>query len=222
LAGTIFGKDAVFEGRDKLLALLKSKNTTDAFTLDMIRTFFNVSKIAHNSGVDLSSVDTLGAKISISGGTGGFGGVSADAVLNLTSGEFSYYGSLEGGLVIGATATLVGGISMLKNMPSNNGYSGTFKSFGVMGGDVIGVNVEHFTGGVHKNQTYDDVPDGTFVGVGGAVPEPNIGVYGSMSYSIEILNVNAAGYSPISEFPNPIAILKDIGDVLEHDILKIP
>jgi hypothetical protein len=107
-------------------------------------------------------------------------------------------------------------------MPSNNGYLGTAKNLGVMGGDAIGINAEKFWGGVHRFQDSNDVPDGSFFGVGGSVPEPNIGFYGSLSYAYEILQVDQTGYQWFRFQPGIMDIFSDIGEVLWHDIFRLP
>jgi hypothetical protein len=217
-----FGRKAVFENRNKLLEFLLSKNTTDPITLEIVRSLFNVAYGAHSLGADFQGIDALGARVAISGGSAGFGSFSIDAVLNITAGEFSVFGAPEGGFVIGATATLVGGITLYKNLPSNEGLRGTSKAVGLMGGDLVGINVEKSWGGVHYFEDASDVFDGSFLGVGGSVPEPNIGLYGSLSYSFETLRVDKAGYEWFPRFPGPIDIMSDIGEVLWQYILKIP
>jgi RHS repeat-associated protein len=215
-----FGSKAVFENRKKLLEFLLSKNTTDSITLEIVRSLFNVAYGAHNHGADFQGIDALGSRVAISGGGAGFGGFSIDTVLNLTSGEFSVFGAPEGGFVIGGTATLVGGITLYKNLPTNEGFRGTSKGVGLMGGDLAGINVEKSWGGIHYFEDASDVFNGSFLGVGGSVPEPNIGLYGSLSYSFEALRVDKAGYEWFPRFPGPIDIISDVGEVLWHDILK--
>jgi RHS repeat-associated protein len=217
-----FSEKAVFRGRENLLEFLLSKNTADAITLEIVRSLFNAAYGAHSLGADFQDIDALGARVSLSGGGAGFVGGTIDAILNLTSGEMSIFASPEGGFVLGATATLVGGIVSIKNMPSNAGYRGTAKAVGLMGGDIIGANAEKFWGGVHVFQDSSDVLNGSFVGTGGAVPFPNIGLYGSMSYAFEALSVDKAGYNWLPDFPGPVNVLSDLGEVLWHDILGQP
>jgi hypothetical protein len=217
-----FGENAVFQDRKKLIALLLSENTTDLITLEIIRSLFKAAYGAHSLGADFQNIDAIGARVSVSGGGAGFAGGTLDAILNLTSGEFSIFVSPEGGFVIGATTTLIGGIVLLKNLPSNNDYKGTAKAIGLMGGDVIGLNAEKFWGGIHKFQDSTDVLDGSFFGMGGAVPIPNIGLYGSMSYAFEVLSIDEASYNWASDFPGIIDVLSDLGEVLWHDIFGIP
>ena len=149
-----FGKDGVFYERENLLKFLLSENTTDPITLEIVRSFFNVAHDAYSLGADFQSIDALGARVSLSYGGVGFISGTFDAILNITSGEFSLFGSPEGGIVLGATGTLVGGITLLKNLPSNSGYQGTAKAVGLMGGDVIGLNAEMFWGGVPQTSKF--------------------------------------------------------------------
>jgi hypothetical protein len=199
---------------------LISENTTDPITLEIIRSLFTTTNTAYNAGFDFSGIDALGARISFTSGGVGVVGVSGDVVLNLTSGEFSGFISPEGGILIGEGAITVGGITLLKEIPSNNAYRGTFKSVGAIWGEIAGLNVEGFKGGVHRFQDSNSVPSGIFVGVGGAVP--TIGVYGSLSYSFEILTVDQNGYHWLSDFPGPLDVLADIGEVIWNDLLGLP
>lgn len=186
---------------------------------------FNASYGVYGGGLDFSKLDAIGVRISGSGG-GGFAGGGADAILNITSGEFSVFGSVEGGFIAGASVTVVGGMTLITNMPTNSGYRGTAKAVGGMGGDVIGVNIEGFSGGEHYFQDSSDVAHGLFVGVGGTIHPPNAGIYGSLSYAVEILNVNQAGYRFFQNYPGPIEAIYDaavdVGEILWHDILNIP
>jgi RHS repeat-associated protein len=215
-----FGEEGVYYGRDKLRAFLLSKNTTDPLTLEIIRKLFNSSYDTHSVGLDFSMLDALGARFSLTGGIGGFGGGSVDIVLNLNSGEFSVFGSPEGGLAIGETATIVGGITLYKYCPSNDDFRGTAKSVGVMGGNIVGINIEKNWGGVHRFQSSSEVMDGSFIGVGGAVP--GVSVYGSLSFAFEGLRVDQVGYHWFPYVPGPIDILSDLGEVIWNDILHLP
>ncbi len=205
-----FGDGSVFQGRDKLLEFLLSENTTDLITLGIVRLLFNVSSGVYGRGLDFSNIDAIGVRISGSGGGGGFTGGGADAILNITSGEFSIFGSVEGGFIAGDSVTVVGGMTLITKMPTNSGYRGTAKAVGGMGGDVIGVNIEGFSGGEHYFQDSSDVAHGLFVGVGGTIHPPNAGIYGSLSYAVEILNVNRAGYRFFPNYPGPIEAIYDV------------
>jgi RHS repeat-associated protein len=198
-----FGDDAVFHGREKLLKFLLSENISDLLSLELIKSLFNTAYGAFCVGADFSDTDALGARFSLSGSGVVFGSGTVDAILNLTSGEISVFGALEGGLVAGATATLVGGITFIKNLPTNAGYRGVTKNIGLMGGDTIGLNAEKFSG---------DTLNGGFVGAGGAVPVPNIGGYWSMSYAVEVLTVDCTGYEWFPYVPGPIEAVGCIRD----------
>ena len=215
-----FEKKAVFEKRTKLLGFLLSKNTTDPITLGIVRSLFNVAYAAHGVGVDFSGVDALGARVTVSGGTGGVGGISGDVMLNLSSGEFSGFISPEGGILIGEGITIVGGITMYSNMPTNEGFRETSKAVGILGGDIIGINAEESWGGVTQYPQGSDAFDGTFIGVGGA--SPGVGVYGSLAYAIEVLRVDNLGYHWVPNPPTLLDALSNIGGVLWNDILHLP
>ena len=207
-----FGPSGVFKNRKELEKLLRG-NATDPITLKIIWAFFEV---AGASGLDFSDIDALGAKINLSGGFIGFGGGALEVILNLRSGEFSVYGSLEGGVALGETITFVGGITMFKRLPSNNDYQGVAKAVGIMGGDIIGLNVEGFAGGIHQFQSPHDVMEGGFVGIGGAVP--GVAVTGSLSYAWELLRVDSAGYSAFLNRPTLHDIFYETGEVLQNDV----
>lgn len=195
-----FGRKAVFENRDKLLEFLLSKNTTDPITLDIVRSLFNVAYAAHGVGVDFSGVDALGSRVTLSGGAVGVIGISGDVMLNLSSGEFSGFVSPEGGILIGEGITLVGGITLFSNMPTNEGFRETSKAVGIMGGDILGINAEESWGTVTQYPQGSDAFDGTFIGIGGA--SPGLGVYGSLAYAIEALRVDSQGYHWVPKLPS--------------------
>jgi hypothetical protein len=215
-----FGEDAVFYGRDKLMAFLLSENTTDPITLELIRALFEVSFAAHSAGLVFSTIDALGARVTIAIPTVAYGGLSFDIVLNLTSGEFSVFGSPEIGIAIGEGAAVVGGVTLYRYCPSNDYFRGTAKSVGIIGGAVIGVNVEKTWGGVHQFQDPSDVLDGGFIGVGPAVP--GVAIFGSLSFAFEGLRVDQAGYHKWPYVPPLIDVLSDVGEVIWNDILHLP
>jgi hypothetical protein len=129
------------------------------------------------------------------------------------------FGSPEGGIAIGATATLVGGVTLYRYCPSNDDFRGTAKSVGVMGGDVIGLNVEKNWGGVHQYQSPGEVMGGGFIGVGPAVP--GVALYGSLSYAFEGLRVDQAGYQWFPYVPPLIDVMSDLGEVIWNDIFHL-
>ena len=141
-------------------------------------------------------------------------------MLNLSSGEFSGFISPEGGILIGEGITIVGGITMYSNMPTNEGFRETSKALGILGGDIIGINAEESWGGVTQYPQGSDAFDGTFIGIGGA--SPGLGIYGSLAYAIEVLRVDSQGYHWVPNPPTLIDALSNIGGVLWNDILNLP
>jgi hypothetical protein len=176
-----FGDGAIFAGRDALLAFLRSEDTTSLIILDIVRQFFEDAYVAHKAGVDFRDIDALGSRFVLSGGSTGFVSGSVDVVFNLTSGELSFFGSPEVGFIIGGGAQLVGGMTLLKRLPSNEAFRGTFMAVGVVGGDVLGLNVEAFWSSPLSDQfNAFDKSHGAFFGAGPAV---DLGMYGSISYT---------------------------------------
>jgi RHS repeat-associated protein len=141
-----FGKRSVFEKREKLLLFLTSKNTTDPVTLEIIRELFETAHSAFELGFDFSNVDAIGMRVTYSQGAGGFGSFTGDAILNLTSGEFSVFGSLEGGVLLGESIALTSGVTVYTNMPSNDDFRGVSKNLGIAGGDIVGLTAEESWG----------------------------------------------------------------------------
>lgn len=85
---------------------------------------------------------------------------------------------------------------------------------------VIGLNGELNWGGVHRFQDPNDVFRGTFVGT--ATTSPSLGIYGSLSYSVEVLNINVGGAQWLPRFPTLVDALVDVGNVLWNDIFHLP
>jgi RHS repeat-associated protein len=216
-----FGKGAVFENRDKLLQFLISDKTTDPNMLYLVAQFLNPAEIAHRVGMSFENIDALGARIAFSYGAAGFAGLNGDAVLNLSSGEFSIFLSPEGGFIIGESATVISGITLIKNLPSNDAYRGTFEAVGIVGGHIVGLNAEFFWGAPLSDQfnAFDNAHGG-FIGAGPAIP--GLGGYGSMSYSWEVYRENAQGSHIVPHRPNPLDVVKDVGWAVIHDILLHP
>lgn len=123
-------------------------------------------------------------------------------MLNLSSGEFSGFISPEGGILISEGITIVGGITMYSNMPTNEGFPETSKALGILGGYIIGINAEESWGGVTQYPQGSDAFDGTYIGIGGAIP--GLGIYGSLAYAIEVLRVDSQGYHWV---PNPPTLI---------------
>jgi RHS repeat-associated protein len=215
-----FGEDGLLHGRDAFLNFLQSKNTTNIDILKIISSIIEPLSFAHDKGLDISNIDAIGARISVTGGVVGYGGGNFDVLINFTSGEFGAFLSPEMGILIGEGLNIVGGILLIKNCPTNEDYRGTSKSLGIVGGDIVGLNAEGMVGGIHRNLSPSDVFDGSFIGAGPAVPE--IGIYGTISYAVEILRVNEAGNEWFPRLPSFWDAIMDIGEVLTNDILNLP
>jgi len=216
-----FGKGAAFEGRDKLLEFLISKQTTNQVVLEMVRSFFEMAGAAHSRGMGFENIDALGARIAFTGGAAGFAGLSGDAILNLTSGEFSGFLSPEVGFIIGESVQLVGGLTLLANLPSNEAYRGTFMAVGVVGGAYGGLNAEAFWSSPMSDRfNAFDKANGGFFGAGPAIP--GLGGYGSISYSFEVFREDARGSHAFPHHPNPLDVVGHIGSAITHDILLHP
>ncbi len=87
--------------------------------------------------------------------------------------------------MIGEGLTFVGGITIFSNMPTNAGFRETSKAFGLLGGDIVGVNAEESWGSITYYPQGSNSFDGTFIGIGGA--SPGLGIYGSLAYAVEVL-----------------------------------
>jgi hypothetical protein len=128
-----YGAGAVFEDRDALLAFLRSEDTTSPLVLSIVADMFRAAGLAHGAGLDFGGVDALGYRLAFVAGAGAFAGLTGDAILNLASGEFSFFGSAEIGLLAGESAQVVGGLTLLENLSSNGDYRGPFQAVGVVG-----------------------------------------------------------------------------------------
>jgi len=213
-----FGEGGIFEDRDKLLDFLRSEETTDILNLAVIKEFFQLATYMDAMGINLENYDAIGCRFFGMYGAGGVAGGSVDAVLNLKSGELSYFGSVEGGGGYGATTSGGAGYFVIKNLPTNSKYQGPGKSFGSSIAHFGGVSVEEFFAG--KINGKSDIYKGLFVG--GVIGEGFTPLYGTVSYTFaEVLNVSQTGYGPFNYFNiNPINILSEIGDMLWNDIFK--
>ncbi len=216
-----FGKGAVFEGRDALLAFLLSRNTTEPLVLELIRPFFAVAGAAHDIGIGFEDIDAIGGRVSVTGGAIAFGGASADVVLNLTTGEVSVYASPEGGFILGEGLTYVGGITLLRNLPSNDKFRGTFEAVGVVAGGGISGNVEGFWSGP-QDDWFNPLRGGHGFFIGGGVGEA-LGVYGTFSYSWEAFreDVEGAHWFPHKDF-NLLTAAGEVTWAFVHDVLLHP
>jgi len=195
-----------------------SDKTTDIFNLYVIQEFFQLASYIDAVGLQLSNFDAIGCRFTGMYGFGGFVGSNIDAVLNLSSGELSYFGSVEGGGGYGATTSGGVGYFFVKNLPSNSKYQGSGKSVGTSIAHIGGANVEGFSAGVinGNNSIYNALYFGAVIGEG-FTP-----LYGTISYTfVEALNVSKTGYTPFSYLNlNPVNILSEVGDVLWNDIFK--
>jgi len=186
-----------------------------------VRQYFEGARDAHNIlGIDFSSIDAIAARWSVTGGEGVFGGGSLDAVLNLTSGEFSLFFSPEGGVAIGPSLTLIGGWAFLQNTPSNDKFRGVFESVGVVAAGLFGGNLEGFWSGSKDDWfNYSGEPNGFFAGLGFG---DALGIYGSMSYSLEVFREDVGGAHWIPHRPNPIVAAGEVIWAFVHDVALNP
>jgi hypothetical protein len=163
----------------------------------------------------------MGVRVSGSVGGVGFAALSGDAVLNLSSGEFSLFGSPEAGVLLGEGVQLVGGITLIKGMPSNNAYRGAFWSGGGLAGAYGSITGEFFWAAPMSDRfNPTDTAHGGFVGTGAAVPEA--GVYGSLSYSLEVYREDAGGSHRMPLLPQISRIIDDLQQVAWHDVEMNP
>jgi hypothetical protein len=215
-----FGKGGVFEGRDKLQDFMTSKNTKCPYILNEVSKFFAEAQVAHAAGVDFQNIDAIGARISATGGTGFFGGGSGDAVLNLTSGELSLFLSGEAGVTVGESLTAAGGLTVIKNLPSNEAFRAGFWSLGVAGGAGLGGNAELFwSAPMSDNYNVFDKAHGGFAGAGLAIT--GVGAYITQSYSWGVYREDASGvhlYAP----PNPLTVAEESIISIAHDLALNP
>jgi RHS repeat-associated protein len=215
-----FGEEAVFEGRDKLREFLTSDKTTGREILAEVSKMLKASELAHKAGVDFRGIDAIGSRIVGAGGSGWFGGASGDAVLNLSAGQLSWFGSLEGGFQLGASGNLSAGLFVIKNLPSNDAYKGTCMSVGVQGGAGVGLTAEAFwTSPMDDSYNPANKALGAFAGGGPAIK--GIGMYGSLSYAFEVARLNATGLD-VLPYSAPPSVLGDIAGALWHDIVLHP
>jgi hypothetical protein len=217
-----FGKGAVFEGRDKLLEMLQSKSTTGSLELSVIHDLMSIAWGLHAVGLSFSGIDAIGARVSLGGGLVTVGGsLGADAVLNIQAGQFSVFGSAEGGALFGVSGTIVGGVTLIKNLPTNDDLRRMYGAVGIYGGDVVGVNVEGFWSSPMSDRfDVTDKAHGGFIGVGPAVPE--IAVYGMLGYSWEVLRVDQSGVVWAPYRPSLSEVMNDVSQSIVHDVLLHP
>jgi RHS repeat-associated protein len=213
-----FGKNAAFEGRDKLLEFLLSDKTSDMNELDLVKQLMEPGRLLASSGISLQGFDAIGGRIAYSANGAAYGAGSLDIVLNMTSGELGIFGSPEGGVVLGVGANLVGGYSLIANLPNNQAYRGAFSAVGGWGAHYAGINIERFwSAPLPDTFNVADVPNGAFVGGG---PGEGGGVYYSMSFSFEVLRVDKSGSHWFPDWKN-YDLLSPVR-VVAHDMLLAP
>lgn len=216
-----FGQNGIFQDRTKLLDMLRSDKTTNAAELLAIGSIMQTAEVAGQAGFSFNGIDAIGLRLSASASAVIMGSGSADAVLNLTAGQFSVFVSPEAGVMLGESATVVGGLLVIGNLPNNEAYNGPFGVVGVTGGDVVGLTAEGFWSSPMTDR-FDprDKAHGAFLGAGAAVP--SIGVYGAISYSFEALRVDQGGDTWWPNPPTGRQILTNIADAVTHDICLNP
>jgi hypothetical protein len=213
-----FGAGAVFEGRDRLLEFLLSDSMTSDVVLELMHPFFTISRAAGEAGISLENIDALGGRFTASGGELGFFSGSIDVILNLTAGEFSVFLTGEGGILLGVGTSLVGGVTLLKGLPSNDDFRGTCEAVGLIGGDVAMINAEWFwSAPMSDSYRPSDRAHGGFVGVGAG---QGIGVYGSLSYAWEVYRADVLGESWLPQPLRPLDVTRDLGSAIDHDIVS--
>jgi len=221
-----FGNKGIFSDRPKLLEFLHSEQTTDLVTLGVVSGMLAAARGASAAGMSFKYVDAIGARVALAGGTGLYGGVSFDAILNLTAGEFSAFVSPEGGGLLGEGVLVVGGVQVIKNLPSNDSYRGGFEAVGLVAGLGPSANGEFYFGGPMTDR-FDPAEKvhGGFVGGGWGEA---LGTYGGISYSFEALRVDKSGMRWVPDphislsLANVASIINDIGQILVHDALLHP
>lgn len=215
-----FGQKGLFQDRSKLLDFLRSKNMTGLLELATISSIMQTARVAGGAGYSFSGIDAIGIRLGGSYGAVGFVNGSADAILNLTSGEFSVFVSPGAGVLIGGSVSVVGGLLVVGNLPSNRDYFGMFGAAGIVGGDIVGLNAEGFWSSPLSDRfNAFDKAHGAFVGATGGV---ELGGYVDMSYSFEVLTVDQSGTSVLQYLPSIGQVFSDVGRSLYHDVLMHP
>ncbi len=165
-----FGKKAVFEGKEEFLKFLRSDQTGGWLELEVVHNLMTPARAMHGAGIGFDNVDAIGARLAISGGTALFGSLSFDTVLNFRAGQLSLFISPEGGFIIGESGNATGGITVIRELPSNDNFRGTFMSLGIQGGHLVGVTGEAFWSSPMSNRYCpSDKTNGGFLGVGPAI-----------------------------------------------------
>lgn len=216
-----FGEKAVFEGRDELLKFLLSDRTQGKLELEIVHQLMGPAKLSHQAGTSFENIDALGGRFAVTGGGGLFGGLNFDAVLNITSGQLTAFLSPEVGFVLGESGNASVGITGITKLPSNDDSRGTFMAVGLQGGADIGLTAEGFWASPMSDNFWPtDKSNGAFVGGGGAIP--GIGLYGSLSYSVELYRLSSQGAKALPYVPGLGDIAREITGAVYHDILLHP
>jgi hypothetical protein len=216
-----FGQSGIFADRSKLLDFLRSQNTTGMLELTIISQLMQTANVAAAGGFSFQGIDAIGARLTGSAGAAVFGGVTADAILNLTAGEFSVFAGGSGGFIIGESVSAGAGLLLFANMPSNQGYRGSFGAVGIVGGDVVGLMVEGFWSAPLSDRfNAFDKAHGAFFGVTGSLP--GLGGYGEMGYSLEALRVDQSGTAFLPDPPTLRQAIREFGSAVYHDVILHP
>ena len=219
----LFGKNGAFFERDNLLAMLRSKDTHNIGVLTAITDLVHAAEGLHKLGVDFKGVDAIGARLAGSVGSNLMGAINADAILNLSAGEFSLFLSPEVGGILGGSMQAVMDMTLIYNLPTNDNYSGVGVSGGFVAGYGIGINGEAFWSSPMAD-TYDpyDKMHGYFFGVG--VSSPQIGVYVTMSYALQVYKYDEEGTKGINWFVGIDLknIYPEIKNAIRHDFFNHP
>jgi len=175
--------------------------------------------LLHNSGVDLSGYDALGLRLTGTAGAGVFGGVTADALLNINTGEFSLFGTVEFGMLGGEAGSASIGWFAVSGLPSNNSYSGPVFAHGAVAGSYMATSYEQFWGAPQSvDVAPSDMPNGGVITVGGGA---GLGVYRSLGYGYEIYQMNAMGSQAWSPFDAGRA-LRELLTAFRVDLQQTP
>ncbi len=214
-----FGKGAVFEGKENLLQFLLSEKTTSPVVLGILPWIMYPAALLHNSSVDLSGYDALGLRLTGTAGAGVFGGVTADALLNINTGEFSLFGTAEFGLLGGEAAGASMGWFAVSKLPSNSAYSGPAFAHGAVAGSYMFTSYEQFWGAPQSvDVAFLDMPHGGAITVGGGA---GLGIYRSLGYTYEIYQLNTLGSQAWPPFDAGTA-LRELFTAFRVDLQQTP
>ena len=186
-----FGKGAVFEGRENLLKSLLSEQTTNPLMLGILPWVMKPAALLTKNGVDLSGIDAIGFRLTGTVGVGAFAGVTGDALMNLRTGEFSLYATLEGGILAGEATSATGGWFSVNNLPSNDAYGGPVLAHGATAGLYLSSSYEQlWSAPMSIEQSAYEMPNGSAITVGGG---EGLGIYRSIGYGYQVYAMDANG-----------------------------